>query len=139
MAVVIGASVIAAGCSSQESNADDKAQHETHDRAEARSTEVGHASRFPDGTYHATVDYNNPATGYSATYDLDVDVQNGEVVEIHFPSGGYLDEDHISPAELDEDGDAEVQGEDGKTYSVHIEPPSAADDSEGSDDSDSEQ
>lgn len=77
-------------------------------------------TKIEDGTYSATVDYYNPSTGYSATYTLDVEVQDGEVVQIDFPNGGYLDEDHITPAELDEDGNATVDGEEGKTYQVHI-------------------
>ena len=36
---------------------------------------------------------------------------------------GYLDEDHITAAELDEDGNAHVEGEEGKTYDVQIDKP----------------
>ena len=78
------------------------------------------SSGIEDGTYSATVDYYNPTTGYSATYTLDVVVANGQVVQINFPNDGYLDEDHISPADVDEDGNANVEGEDGKTYGIHI-------------------
>ena len=70
--------------------------------------------------YSATVDYNNPETGYSATYTLDVEVQDCQVVQINFPNDGYLDEDHISYADIDEDGRASVDGEDGKTYEIQI-------------------
>jgi hypothetical protein len=73
-----------------------------------------------DGSYSATVDYNNPATGYSATYTLDVDVEDCQVVQINFPNDGYLDEDHISAADLDDDGNASVYGEEGKTYEIKI-------------------
>lgn len=76
--------------------------------------------KFEDGTYSATVDYNNPETGYSATYTLDVEVQDCQVVQINFPNDGYLDEDHISYADIDEDGNASVDGEDGKTYEIQI-------------------
>ena len=44
-----------------------------------------------DGTYSADVDYYNPDTGYSATYTLDVEVQDGCVTTIYFPDDGYLD------------------------------------------------
>ena len=74
-----------------------------------------------DGTYSATVDYHNPETDYSTTYTLDVEVIDNQVTQIDFPNGGYLDADHISPADLDDDGNADVDGEDGKTYHVHIE------------------
>lgn len=76
--------------------------------------------KFEDGTYSATVDYYNPETGYSQTYTLDVEVENCEVVQIDFPNGGWLDSDHITPAELDEDGNCTVDGEDGKTYEIQI-------------------
>ena len=76
--------------------------------------------KFEDGNYSATVDYNNPETGYSATYTLDVEVQDCQVVQINFPNDGYLDEDHISYEDIDEDGRASVDGEDGKTYEIQI-------------------
>lgn len=75
---------------------------------------------FDDGSYSASVDYNNPETGYSATYTLDVDIEDCQVVQINFPNDGYLDEDHITAADLDEDGNASVDGEDGKTYEIKI-------------------
>lgn len=76
--------------------------------------------KFEDGIYSATVDYNNPETGYSATYTLDVDVRDCQVVQINFPNDGYLDNDHISYADIDDDGSASVDGEDGKTYQIQI-------------------
>lgn len=76
--------------------------------------------KFEDGTYSATVDYYNPETGYSQTYTLDVEVEDCEVIQIDFPNGGWLDNDHITPAELDEDGNCTVDGEDGKTYEIQI-------------------
>jgi hypothetical protein len=76
--------------------------------------------KYEDGTYSATVDYHNPETGYSATYTLDVDVEDCQVTQINFPNDGYLDEDHISYADIDEDGRASVDGEEGKTYNIQI-------------------
>ncbi len=75
---------------------------------------------FEDGNYTAIVDYNNPETSYSATYTLDVEVEDCQVVQINFPNDGYLDEDHISYADIDEDGRATVYGEEGKTYEIQI-------------------
>ncbi len=75
---------------------------------------------FDDSSYSTTVDYNNPETGYSATYTLDVDVEDCQVIQIYFPNDGYLDEDHISAADLDENGNASVYGEEGKTYEITI-------------------
>ncbi|NWJ49568.1 MAG: hypothetical protein HXX14_01775 [Bacteroidetes bacterium] len=84
------------------------------------SSDNDNGCKYKDGTYSATVDYNNPETGYSQTYTLDVEVRDCQVVQINFPKGGYLDEDHISPADLDENGNASVEGEDGKTYEIQI-------------------
>lgn len=76
--------------------------------------------KHEDGTHTATVDYYNPETGERSTYTLDVEVEDGEVVKINFPKGGWLDESHIRSEELDEDGHARINGEDGKTYDVEI-------------------
>jgi len=75
---------------------------------------------FEDGTHSATVDYTNDETGYSQTYTLDVEVENCEVVQINFPNGGWLDSDHITPSEIDEDGSCTIEGEEGKTYVIQI-------------------
>jgi hypothetical protein len=72
--------------------------------SESEDNEVENESfsscQFEDGTYSANVDYNNPETGYSATYTLDVEVQDCQLIQINFPNDGYLDEDHISMATL---------------------------------------
>jgi hypothetical protein len=73
-----------------------------------------------DGIYSATVDYYNPETGYSQTYSLDVEVESCEVVQIDFPNGGWLDSDHISPAELDDNARCTVDGEEGRSYDIQI-------------------
>lgn len=84
------------------------------------TTENSSICKFEDGTYSATVDYDNPETGYYATYTLDVDVEDCQVIQINFPNDGYLDEDHISFADIDEDGSASVDGDNGKTYEIKI-------------------
>lgn len=75
---------------------------------------------YDDGSYYATVDYHNPDTDYYAVYELMVEVSDCEVIIIYFPKGGWLDEDYIIPAELDEDGYCIVYGEDGKRYEVQL-------------------
>ena len=77
--------------------------------------------KYENGTYSATVDYNNSETGYSQTYTLDVEIEDCQVVQINFPNDGYLDSDHISPANLDENGSTSIDGEGGKTYEIQIE------------------
>jgi hypothetical protein len=73
-----------------------------------------------DGTQSATIDYFNPATGYSATYSLNVEVENCQVIQIDFNNGGYLDDDHIEPTDIDENGDASIEDDKGRTFEVHI-------------------
>ena len=75
---------------------------------------------YEDGTYSATVDYYNPNTNYSATYTLDVEVEDGMVIRIYFPSGGWLDEDHIIPDYLDEDGSCTISSYEGNYYEIQI-------------------
>lgn len=75
---------------------------------------------FDDDTYSATVNYNNSETGYSATYTLDVEVADCQIVQINFPNDGYLDEDHITFSDIESDGTAFVYGEDGKTYKIQL-------------------
>ncbi|HQK99066.1 MAG TPA: hypothetical protein PLH61_13685 [Bacteroidia bacterium] len=93
---------------------------ETAEDIKNDDNEVDSECRLEDGTYSASVDYTNPSTGYSQTYSLDVEVVDCQVVQINFPNGGWLDESHISAADIDENGDASVDGEEGKTYQVHI-------------------
>jgi hypothetical protein len=92
----------------------------SNEENDEENNEYSNDCKFEDGTYSATVDYNNPETGYSATYTLDVEVQDCQVVQINFPNDGYLDDDHISYADIDEDGYASIEGEEGKTYEIQI-------------------
>ncbi len=122
-------SLILCSCSStadKESNIEKpaKSYSSPHNRSniddDEESNQVSSSCKIEDGTYSATVDYNNSETGYSNTYTLDVDVESCKVVQINFPKGGWLDEDHIDEADIDEDGNASVTGENGKTYEIHI-------------------
>lgn len=101
-----------------------------HGQQEHNGTGRGHRSEalddnnntcgVEDGTQSATVDYTNAETGYSATYTLDVEVENCQVVQIDFNNGGYLDGDHIDPADIDENGDALVEDDRGRSFEVHL-------------------
>lgn len=102
------------------SNSSDTDSSISEENENTESNSSSSSCNLDDGSYSATIDYNNPTTGYSATYILDVDVEDCQVVQINFLNDGYLDEDHISPADLDEDGNASVDGEDGKTYEIKI-------------------
>jgi hypothetical protein len=90
---------------------------------EINNEEVNHFSSeclLEDGTYSAIVDYSNSDTGYQTRYTLEVEVEECQVIQINFPNDGYLDEDHISYADIDKNGYANVDGEDGKTYEIQI-------------------
>ncbi len=84
-------------------------------------------NKIYDGTYDAIVSHHNPDTQYSATYTLEVDVEDGEVIKINFSKGGWLDDDvhpeesRLYPEEIDENGEATLQDENGRTFEVHIE------------------
>jgi hypothetical protein len=73
-----------------------------------------------DGTHSATIAYYNPSTNYSATYTVDVEVDGCQVTQINFNNGGYLGPNHIAPTDIDEDGDAPVVDDRGRSYGVHI-------------------
>ena len=75
---------------------------------------------YEDGTYTATVDYYNPNTDYYATYTLDVDVEDGQVIQINFPKGGWLDEDHIIPEYLDENSSCTIYTYEGRIFKIQI-------------------
>lgn len=109
-------------CSSKSDSgrASEDSNSSSYNDEEDENNDNNSGCKYEDGTYSATVDYNNPETGYSATYTLDIEVEDCQVVQINFPNDGYLDEDHISYADVDEDGNASVDGEDGKTYGIHI-------------------
>ena len=108
-------------CSS-DSNSNDAYDSENNLEEESiEDEEIVNENLFEDGTYTATVEYYNPDTDYSNTYDLEVEVEDNQVTVIYFPNDGYLDDDHIWPAEIDEDGYAYIEGENGKTYEIYIE------------------
>jgi hypothetical protein len=96
-------------------------ESDSENNLEEEYEEIENENLFEDGTHYATVEYYNPETDYSNTYDLEVEVEDNQVTVIYFPNDGYLDDDHIWPAEIDEQGYAYVEGENGKTYEVYIE------------------
>lgn len=75
---------------------------------------------FDDGEYCALVEYFNPNTGTSSEYQLSVEVKNGELVLIKWPNGGWLDESHFTPEEIDEDGRTEFTSDKGYQYTISI-------------------
>lgn len=53
-----------------------------------------------DGTYCAEVEYYNPNTGTRSTYELDVEVEDGYLIQINWPNGGWLDETHFTSEDI---------------------------------------
>ncbi len=54
--------------------------------------------------YSATVDYNNSKPGNFATYTLDVEVSNCQIVQINFPNDCFFfHKDNISYTNIDND------------------------------------
>ncbi|MFN8144914.1 MAG: hypothetical protein U0073_10865 [Bacteroidia bacterium] len=84
------------------------------------NTNDGQASEIEDGDHQADVQYFNPNTGTRSTYTLTVEVENGEIVKIYWPNGGWLDESHFTATELDEDGSASFTSDKGYEYTVTI-------------------
>jgi hypothetical protein len=78
------------------------------------------ADGFEDGTYCADVTYDNPNTGTSSDYTLDVEVQGNQVTQINWGNGGWLDEDHFNSEELDENGSCSFSSDKGYDYTVTI-------------------
>lgn len=107
------------GCESNQTEYEDDYSNEEYSENDELSEDETN-SKIEDGTHSATVDYYNPNTGYSQSYTLDVEVENGEVNQINFPQGGHLDEDHINAEELDEDGRASVYGDNGSSYDITL-------------------
>lgn len=75
---------------------------------------------FEDGTYCAFVTYNNPNTGTEKTYSLEVEVTGNQVTQINWNNGGWLDEDHFTPEEIDLDGKCSFSSDKGYDYTVEI-------------------
>lgn len=74
---------------------------------------------YSDGTYCAEVDYYYPITNTQATYTLEVEIENDELVKIDFPNGGWLDESHFDAPDISS-GNADFESDRGAEYSVQI-------------------
>lgn len=86
--------------------------------SDTRETEE--TEKYPDGEYCAEVTYYNPNTGTRSTYTLNVEVEGNELTQINWPNGGWLDDSHFSPEELDEDGNCSFTSDRGYEYEVKI-------------------
>lgn len=74
---------------------------------------------YPDGTYCAEIDYYYSETQTSSTYTLLVEIENNELIEIHWPNGGWLDNSHFTPPDISS-GEASFTSDRGVDYTVKI-------------------
>lgn len=74
---------------------------------------------YPDGTYCAEVEYYNSSTGTRSSYDLDVEVENGDLVQIDWPNGGWLDSTHFYPESISS-GEVSFRSDKGYNYTVTL-------------------
>lgn len=72
-----------------------------------------------NGTYCAEVEYYNPNTGSRSTYELDVEVEDGYLVQINWPNGGWLDETHFSSEDISS-GECSFSSDRGYQYIVTL-------------------
>lgn len=89
--------------------------HRSKDTVSYYSTEYG----YKDGIYCAEVEYYNSSTGTRRTYDLDVEVEDGELTIIHWPNGGWLDDTHFYPEDITS-GECEFTSDRGYHYTVTL-------------------
>lgn len=75
---------------------------------------------YEDGTYCADVTYYNPNTGTNNTYTLEVEVESNQLITIYWGNGGWLDEDHFSAEDLDDNGYCSFISDRGYEYEVQI-------------------
>jgi hypothetical protein len=85
-------------------------------KEEASETNCG----FKDGTHSAAVNYYNPKTKHTAQYDLKVHVKDCSIVQIDFPNGGWLDEDHIPQTPINENKEAVLTDDKGRIWKIHL-------------------
>lgn len=76
--------------------------------------------KYPDGTYCAEVTYHNPETGTTNTYTLNVEVENNELTEIYWNNGGWLDDSHFNPEQLNDSGQCSFTSDKGYEYEIEI-------------------
>ena len=74
---------------------------------------------YSDGIYCAEIEYYYSKTGTRSNYTLEVEVENNELISIHWPNGGWLDESHFSAPNIS-DGYADFKSDKGVLYSVEI-------------------
>ena len=72
-----------------------------------------------NGTYCAEVEYYNPNTGTRSAYELEVEVEDGMLVQINWPNGGWLDETHFITEDISS-GECEFTSDKGYQFTVTL-------------------
>lgn len=85
----------------------------------AENQDESDSDTYYNGTYCADVEYYNPNTGTRNTYQLDVEVENGYLVQIDWPNGGWLDETHFSSEDISS-GECSFTSDRGCEYTVTL-------------------
>lgn len=90
----------------------------THSSKESSKSE--NVDGYEDGKYCADVTYYNPNTGTNRTYSLNVEIENRELTKIYWPNGGWLDDSHFRPQEIDKTGTCSFTSDKGYQYDIKI-------------------
>ena len=73
-----------------------------------------------EGIQCADVEYYNPNTNTRSSYTLNVEVENNILTKIYWANGGWMDSDHFSPTELDENKSCSFKNDQGNQYEIQI-------------------
>lgn len=104
--------------SSYEDEGGNSKTYETSEEGDYTETS-GYSDDSYNGTYCAEVEYYNPSTGTRSTYELDVEVEDGSLVQIDWPNGGWLDETHFSSEDISS-GECSFTSDRGYRYTVTL-------------------
>lgn len=74
---------------------------------------------YKDGMYCASVEYYNPNTGTSGSYTLNIEVENDNLVTIHWSNGCWLDESHFISEDIS-NGSCSFISDKGNEYNLTI-------------------
>jgi len=75
---------------------------------------------FTDGELCADVKLYNPTTGTHSSYILNVEVENNKLIKIYWPNGGWLDDSHFSPPQINKNGWCNFTSDKEKEYEIQI-------------------
>lgn len=73
---------------------------------------------YNDGTYCAEVTYFNPNSGDNYSYNLEVEIQNNQVVNIHWDDDSEKIKDYFAPEFIDARGNCNLVSVKGYEYSL---------------------